>query len=34
MTADLDPKYWGPKPTRWQVFTARLWQLWLKLRRH
>jgi hypothetical protein len=29
MTDDLDPRYWGPPPTRWQLFTARLW--WLKL---
>lgn len=32
-TPHLDPKYWGPAPTRHQVVTARLWQFWLKLRR-
>ena len=30
---DLDPRYWGPTPTRWQLFTARLWQCWLRLRK-
>jgi hypothetical protein len=25
MPDDLDPKYWGAPPTRWQLFTARLW---------
>lgn len=30
---DLDPKYWGEPPTRWQLFTARVWQWWLRLKR-